>query len=522
MTGATVGTTSYMSPEQASGLFPVGPVSDVYSLGAILYACLSGTPPFRGPSAMATLKMVIYERPTPLRQLRHDLPKDLETICEKCLEKHPSSRFATAAELAEELRRFMNGHPILARPVPFWVRSGRWCRRNPVVAGLGTVVAVTLICGISVSTYFALLAEGRATTAENATASANEQSKLAKEQSQLALKSLQTIIHSVQQRLKDVPEAREVRRELLKQALEDLQVVSGSYIAQGIVDRETAKALTDLAQLYTEIGDEAGEGTVELSDSHFRHAVDIYLQLLDESPDDEELMKTALTTMVEYGDTAREYTQFEKAVWAHKQAYNIASNWFERSQDDPDAQLALLRSSEALGEALLRSGKLQESREFILVAEQLIVDYVQKYPTIDAYENYTRCFCTVGDMYRISRQFDMAEAAYQKMCRGTAKLMELQPGNPKWLDDQSADLERLGDLEMSRKNYPKAREHFEESLRMVELYVADDPSNLFRLQQSTWAYQKLAAVCKAQGDTDRETWARSALSAIRKRLKGRE
>ena len=104
MTGATVGTPSYMSPEQASGLFPVGPVSDVYGLGAILYACLSGNPPFRGPSAVATLNMVMHDRPTPLHQLRSDIPKDLQTICEKCLEKYPASRYQSAEELVEELQ----------------------------------------------------------------------------------------------------------------------------------------------------------------------------------------------------------------------------------------------------------------------------------------------------------------------------------------------------------------------------------------------------------------------------------
>ena len=521
MTGATVGTPSYMSPEQASGLFPVGPISDVYGLGAILYACLSGNPPFRGPSAVATLNMVMHDRPTPLHQLRSDIPKDLQTICEKCLEKYPASRYESADELAKELQRFLGGHPILARPVPAWIRFGRWCRRNPAVAGLITTVAVTLVIGTVVSLYFAILAEGRATTAELATKDAELKSSLAREQSQLALKSLQTNIYGVQQRLRDIPEAREVRRELLTQALADLQQVSGRYIEQAIVDRDVAKALADIAELYTEIGDEVGTDVVELSAAHFRQSVEIYLKLLKESPDDDELVSNAYSTIAAYGDTAREYVQFDQAVWAHTRGRQVAEQWYRRSPENPDAQLAFLASSEALGEALLRSGKKEECRAYILEAADLVTDYYERHPTIAACENQVRCYCTAGDYYRIVGDFDAAEAEYSRMCAATMRLTELMPGDPKWLDNQSADQERLGDLEMARKNYAKARQHFEESLRLSQLYMADDPANLFRVQQATWSYKKLADVCRVQGDAERESALRTELAELQRRLKGR-
>ena len=190
------------------------------------------------------------------------------------------------------------------------MRFGRWCRRNPAIAGLMTTVALTLVIGTGVSLYFAVLAERRATTAELATEDAKLKSSLARQQSQLALKSLQTNIYGVQQRLRDIPEAREVRRELLTQALADLQQVSGRYIEQAVVDRDVAKALADIAELYTEIGDEVGTNVIELSATHYRRSVEIYLKLLEETPDDDELVSNAYSTIVTYGDIAREYTQF--------------------------------------------------------------------------------------------------------------------------------------------------------------------------------------------------------------------
>ncbi|MBI1917002.1 MAG: tetratricopeptide repeat protein [Planctomycetes bacterium] len=242
--GTVMGTPSYMAPEQAQGHSKaVGPAADVWALGAILYELLTGRPPFRAASPMDTLFQVIQDDPVPPARLQPTCPRDLEIICLKCLQKERHKRYASAEELAEDLRRFQNGETIRARPAGKWERSIKWARRHPAIAALVAVssLAVLALAGAAVGHDFYL--RMKVAEAVAATERADQKREQAEQEKKQAIKEKTLAARRAECR----PQLEQARAALAKDKLEHNDLNMAETSASEVRDRTRDElALADL------------------------------------------------------------------------------------------------------------------------------------------------------------------------------------------------------------------------------------------------------------------------------------
>ncbi len=252
VSGQVVGSPNYISPEQAAGRkTEVGPETDIYSLGAILYHLVTGRPPFAAETVQATLVQVLQQEPVPPRALNPQVPRDLETICLKCLEKDLARRYHTARALAEELGRFLRNEPILARPVSTAGRAWRWCRRNPALAIASSSGLLLLVAGLVVSTWLAV----RATRAEHKQIELRRQTEMAEQAALVEARRSEQVAQFLKDALGSVGPSVALGRDtkLLREILERTAFRVGKDLTNqpGV----EADLRTVLGDVYQELGD---------------------------------------------------------------------------------------------------------------------------------------------------------------------------------------------------------------------------------------------------------------------------
>lgn len=320
-TGTVMGTPSYMSPEQAMGLtHDVGPAADQYSLGAMLYEMLTGRPPFLAAKPVETILQVIHDEPVRPRQLQPGTPVDIETICLKALQKDISKRYGNCNELADDLRRFVNGEPILARPVGSVERAWRWCRRNPRVAIPSALAVALLLIGTVVTGWQNVviskerdyakqqegLAKERAAEAKAAQAIAETERKkaensarIAADQSQLALDTLYHQMTKVDEKLTDRSDLSDLRQVLLADAINGVNQVQESPGTKSLIGRIEGVGYQRMADVFQKRG-----LTQEASDQH-QQALAIFEKLIEINDHDDWAKWNAAISYDQLGTIAR-------------------------------------------------------------------------------------------------------------------------------------------------------------------------------------------------------------------------
>jgi serine/threonine protein kinase/Tfp pilus assembly protein PilF len=320
-TGAIVGTPSYMAPEQCRPGGKAGPAADIYSLGAILYEALTGRPPFRGQTALEILEQVRSQEPVSPRRLAPKVPRDLETICLKCLAKQPQQRYASTAALADDLRRFLASEPIVARPVSRAERTIRWCRRNPAVASLLGGIALLLICGSTISTSLAVWAlneksraDAQASQAQTSARQEQEARALADYRFAQAEKAVEEFLDGIEnnERLREA-DFFDLRRQLLTAAIPFYEEFVSQKPGDAALEAKRGKAYGRLALLHKAIGKHA------LAAADFEQMKDIFQRLGHAPQHRHELAKARYYV----GGVLRDLADHSRAVTEHRLALDL-------------------------------------------------------------------------------------------------------------------------------------------------------------------------------------------------------
>jgi serine/threonine protein kinase len=525
--GAIMGTPSYMAPEQAGGnTKAVGPPADVYALGAILYELVTGRPPFRAATPLDTVLLVVSEEPVPPARLQPRLPRDLETICLHCLRKEPSRRYASAAALAEDLRRFLADEPILARPVAFWERSAKWARRRPAAAALLAVSMMAAAALLTVGLVYqsrlqrtnadlqqALIdVKNHRDVADRAREDAEQEHRRAQAHLEKALEAVDRMLTRVgNERLAKVPQLAELRRQVLDEALEFYRGFLRLESDDPTVRRETGRAYFRVAGVHLLLGES------DQAEAACRQALKLQEQLQADYPNHPEYAFDLSNSQGVLGHVYSTMGRFDRAAKEHEASRRLSERLTGQYPDRPAFRESLVTSHLSTGSfnTYLDARQAEVSfRKATSHAERLLKDHPD---SADYQCLLAACRSGLGlALLNLSRPGD-AEREVQ------AAMEILQPAThspPHSGSDYARHLAgaqiALGTVYARTKRLTPAAEHLRKGIAGFEELLQLTPRHFpHRAQVTMMGYPVLAEVYEQtqQLALAEETWARTVAQA---------
>jgi serine/threonine-protein kinase len=442
-TGAVLGTPQYMAPEQATGKSKeVGPAADVYALGVILYEALVGRPPFRGETPLDTLEQVRNQEPVPPRRLLPKLPRDLETICLKCLHKEPGRRYAGAGALAEDLRHFLADRPIQGRPVQWWERVRKWARHRPAAAALLAVSgAAALALLLIVWAYNSRLRQANEDLT-TALTRADEQRREANINFRLAREGIDEFATKVSQdqRLR-AHDLEALRKQLLQSAVRFYEKFVNQRPGDAGASAERGRAYQRLALVTKELGLKYRAITL------YRQAQAIFEELLRDHPDtwayqgDLAAIHLALAELFEtIGRTAEAEKSSQAALVIFKQLR-------ARQPGDPSYQNGLAAVHNNLGIVYKNTNRIAAAETAYQTALSLRKPLVKTYPRVADYQqSLAGTYVNLGVLCGQAGRKTEAEKAFKEARTIFRQLAKTHPQVPKYQEELAGSNHSLGIL----------------------------------------------------------------------------
>ncbi len=511
--GSILGSPSYMAPEQTIGAEKAGPAADQYALGATLYEMLTGRPPFRGTSVLDTLDLVRNREAVPPSQFLPRLPRDLETICLKALEKEPARRYPDVAAMAEDLRRFRAGEPIVARPISGPERAWRWCLRNRRLAALGGVAAALLVAFVASLAAFSITVAAKNNQLDRANhdlktanAEALHQRDLAREaerqeaaerkkavaagqaaitQNQQVVEKQRDLILLLEKKLGDVPNLQPVREELLVRASEILETSANAMaqlrdqIGWPENDEEKNWRILGLAhQRLAELNDTRGK-FVEAT-KQIEQVAHVMERLAEKSPRDlgRRIRLIRIHRQLAYflenkiGDTERSRAELLRSVEVARKAVADAPG------DDP-IRHELASTLGALAGSEMRLGRLDRARSLLDEEIRLRESFSPAFG--DQVENRRELAGLYEKLAELNFKLGNPAESRRLNDRSTAIRAEIAEQHPLWpmLYDVARSYNNSGFFLYPRGHNPAAARVFhQKALDIIEKRAAEDPENL--------------------------------------------